>query len=835
VFFGVTAVTALYAAVVWYPLASRNVVVGFRGELDGGTFQLAQVFSGSPAEQAGLAPGDRVDALGGRTAAAWWQLYRDARQDYLDDRAALRNLPFAVAGTIGGQAGTVQVVPRPVTAREILAGSGIRFLLAAVFIGFGCVLALARSRDPTAGFVAACLGVAALWFVASRPDWPAFFSPYLPVVHGWRFVLNEFVDLLALQVTIAMLVHVVLLFPERRPVLDDYPWLPAFLYGAPVAFLAAVALLKHGVLVDRLGAVHNVRLWINTFLMISAAAILLHGYRTCESALQRERSRWVVAALAACTAWHLLAWNVPILLMGRGLVPEYEWVLLPFVSVPLAITVAINTHQLFGIRGLVRRRLRLLKALLDREQREVDRRDRRIHALEEEIAGLRNELTHYMAAEEVADASGEHEGGALERLLVRYPALRAAREQGFVCESNAWVDVFEKLLIAARGTQPVLIAGESGTGKTQCARLVHELGDRAGGPYREISCAQFEHADPAIPLGRLFGIGIGHGLPNVAREGQRGLLAEVDGGTLFLDDFDRLPLNVQDLLLFPLEGKAFEPGIGSGPARRVDVKFVVATNREPGELVATGKMHADVLSRLAVRVVVPPLRERPQDVPALAQRFARQAGAELGHEIATVSHNALTLLTAYGFASGNARALKAEIHAAAGKAMLENDVVLRAGYLSEAVRQGPGGGRTTAARKAPDAPVAATGAVARELAVLRRNGFRVRESEIELGLSQQSRTLSAHLRGLCLQALVDAQFDAEAGARALTASSEPALVGRVAGKIRRFEQNVRASVAQGTERRLFRRTPAAYHAALDRVIAHLRAGSQGPAGGGAGT
>jgi transcriptional regulator of aromatic amino acid metabolism len=120
-----------------------------------------------------------------------------------------------------------------------------------------------------------------------------------------------------------------------------------------------------------------------------------------------------------------------------------------------------------------------------------------------------------------------------------------------------------------------------------------------------VSCAQFEHADPAFALGRIFAIGTGHGLPNVPREGRKGLLEECNGGTLFLDDVDRLPLNAQDLLLYPLQGKPFEPGIGSGPSHRVSVKFVLATNRDPEKLVRTGTFRADVLSRIGTRIEIP--------------------------------------------------------------------------------------------------------------------------------------------------------------------------------------------------------------------------------------
>jgi len=809
----VVACLAYGAAVVW-PLTMQGWIVGFSGTFRAGEFHVSGVSAGSPADQAGIRRGDAVLGLDGRSSEQWWRLYRGARDHYLSDLSEVRDRTVQVDLERDGRPVTVRLTPRPARMGEVVANAAVRLMLAGVFLVLGAVLVFARSRDPAARFIAAGYAVAAIWFISLSPRWEDFFSPFIPQVTGTAFVVNEAVEILALQVTVSMMVHISLVFPERRAVLRLYPWLPWPIYLAPLVLLAAIGAGAEGPLLNRVAAVHASRLWINTFLVVGATLVLLHAHWTCRSALQRERTRWVVSAFAACTVWHIAVWNIPKLVSGFGLFANYDWVLVPFVLIPAAMTSAISTHRLFGIRGIARRRLRMLRALLDRERNQAERRERHIFELQSEIEHLRCELDQFLAFEQV-DGEGD---GTRERLETRYPALRAAREGDFVCESPAWDRVLETLLIAARGMQPVLIIGESGTGKTGCARLVHQLGERIGGPYREISCAQFEHADPAIPLGRLFGIGIGHGLPNVAREGQRGLLEEVDGGTLFLDDFDRLPLHAQDLLLFPLEGKAFEPGIGAGPARQVNVKFVVATNRVPEELVNAGVLRADVLARLVARVAIPPLRERPEDVPALARRFVESAGEELGHTISLISSNAMRLLAAYPFRTGNARELGAEIAAAVGKAMLEDDFALRAGYLSEAVRNWSG-----EIDEEQSAVAAGVPGISRELLVLRRNEFLVRPSEKELGLSQRSRTLSAHLRGMCLQALVAAEFSLAHAARALSASDNPVVLSRVERKMRRFERTVRDCVEQGTEQRLFKKTPAAYHEALREMIAHLRA------------
>jgi DNA-binding NtrC family response regulator len=813
VFLAWAAACLLYGAMVVWPLAMQGWVVGFGGTYRADAFRISATADGSPAEQSGLRRGDVVVALNDRSTRQWWAWYQSARSRYLREISTLREAGVRVEREREGRRDTVVFSPRPVAPSDFLASTDIRIVLAIMFLCLGLLLVFARSRDPTARFIAIGYAAAAFWFVTISPRWNDFFLPVIPHVAGASFAINAVVEVVALQLTMSMLVHIALIFPERHAALRRYPLLPWPIYLAPSVLLAAIAAGSDGPFVDRLAVLHSYRLWVNTVLVVCATFVLLHAHRTCRSALQRERTRWVVAAFAACTVWHITVWNVPKLLLGSGLFANYDWVLVPFVLIPVAMTAAISSHRLFGIRGIARRRLRMLRALLERERAQAERRGRHIQSLQSEIETLRAELDQFVAAEQAADGGIDSRA----RLESRYPALRAARERGFVCASPAWNRVFEQLLIGARGMQPVLIIGESGTGKTDCARLVHDLGDRPAGPYREISCAQFEHADPAIPLGRLFGIGVGHGLANVARDGQRGLLEEVHGGSLFLDDFDRLPLNVQDLLLFPLEGKAFEPGIGTGPPRRVSVKFVAATNRSPAELVRSGGLRADVLARFVAHVEVPPLRNRREDVPPLVRHFVDVVARELGHEISVVSANAMRLLAECPFPSGNARELKAEITAAVGKAMLEEDVVLRAGYLSESVRN-----RSGTAPALEEAGALRSPGVSRELAALRRNGFLVRASEQELGLSQRSRTLSAHLRGMCLQALVVADFSAQRAAVALSASEDPVVIARVERKIRRFARTVRESVELGMEQRLFRKTPAAYHDALRDMIARVR-------------
>lgn len=352
---------------------------------------------------------------------------------------------------------------------------------------------------------------------------------------------------------------------------------------------------------------------------------------------------------------------------------------------------------------------------------------------------------------------------------------------------------------------------------------VSGAGERRDRVFRELSCSQFEHGDPAFALGRIFGIGAGHGLPNVPREGQKGLLEECDGGTLFLDDFDCLPRNVQDLLLYPLEGRPFEPGVGRGSPVTVSVRFILATNQDPDELVRRGALRADLLSRLGARVDIPPLRQRREDIAVLASHFLAECSEELGHRVSTISPRAMNLLKTRDFSRGNVRELRAAIRTAVGRAMLEGDTTLRAGYFPDAPGTDTGAGDATVISSTPPAARSTlSGEMSRELAVLRKYRFRIAPAEIELGFSSKSRTLSNHLRGICIRALAENGWDIAAAARAVAGDDDAEVLARLAGKIRRYLLNIAAGVRSGDSRRLYNNLPAAYRPYLDAAVARRR-------------
>ena len=596
-----------------------------------------------------------------------------------------------------------------------------------------------------------------------------------------------------------------------------FSWLPALGYVAALLPLATVLLSGDGPLLDRTSVFFSLRLYTNSFFLLLVTGLMVDNYVRCDQPMQREQARWIVGAVGIIALAHLGLWNVPIMLTGGPLVPTYNLLLLIFLLLPVALTMSMIHHELFGIRGIIRGRIRMLEARLRRLRRLVTTRDALISGLQKEIGELQHALDQYDVAEKISSAEP---GSLLVKLEHQYPEMREIRRDRLIGRSPAWEGIFEQIVLATHGTNPVLIVGESGTGKTDIAWTIHRLSGRRDQIYKQISCAQFEHSDPAFALGRLFGIGPGHGLPNVAREGQPGLLEECDGGSLLMDDFDRLPLNVQDLLLYPLEGKAFEPGVGSGPARTVSIKFIFATNRDPEELVREGGLRGDVLARMTARIEIPPLRDRIEDIPSLVELFARQISIDLGREEPVVSKRAMNLLLAYPYQQGNARELRAELYKAASKALLEDDHVLRAGYLSQKLRQyspkGPDNSRFS--KGAPD-PGLANRSEQALLDGLRRCGFRIKEAETELGYSHKSRTLSNHLRGMCIQALADADWNVDQAAVKLAGDRNSPHLPSLRAKITRLLARIEDSVSKCSTDKLFNNLPSAYHEALNRTIA----------------
>ncbi len=233
-------------------------------------------------------------------------------------------------------------------------------------------------------------------------------------------------------------------------------------------------------------------------------------------------------------------------------------------------------------------------------------------------------------------------------------SLRAElrRGRGFenvIGSSKSMQAVFERVRTVAPTEATVLIEGESGTGKERIALALHRESSRADGPFVAISCA-------ALPENLLEAELFGHekGAFTDAKKERRGRFELSDGGSLFLDDIDDMPLAVQVKLLRVLQEKAFER-LGGETTRKVDFRVVVATKVSLRDMVREGRFREDLFYRVnVVPVVLPPLRERAGDVPLLVQHMVEKYGGGKEHRI---SASTMAMLERYPW-PGNVRELE---------------------------------------------------------------------------------------------------------------------------------------------------------------------------------
>jgi len=222
---------------------------------------------------------------------------------------------------------------------------------------------------------------------------------------------------------------------------------------------------------------------------------------------------------------------------------------------------------------------------------------------------------------------------------------------GFIGASAAMRQLKADLVRLSRSRSTVIITGESGSGKEVIARAIHDLSTRARKPYIAFNCA-------AVPRdlfeGQLFGYR--KGAFTGAAKDHAGVLRGADGGTVLLDEIGELPLDVQPKLLRFLENGEILP-LGERKPVKVDVRVIAATFRDLDQLVRERQFREDLFYRLqVVPLHVPPLRERPEDVIALARHFVRNL-TPAGHEPPVLAPDALTALSAHRW-PGNVRELR---------------------------------------------------------------------------------------------------------------------------------------------------------------------------------
>ncbi|MFZ2950512.1 MAG: sigma-54 dependent transcriptional regulator [Desulfuromonadaceae bacterium] len=231
----------------------------------------------------------------------------------------------------------------------------------------------------------------------------------------------------------------------------------------------------------------------------------------------------------------------------------------------------------------------------------------------------------------------ELSGGAPEQIVFASPRFR---------------EVYDLTLKVASSDANILVLGESGTGKELIASALHHNSPRCNHPFVSLNCAALSDTLLESQLfGHLRGAFTG------AITNQKGMLEEADGGTLFLDEIGDVSPAVQAKLLRVIQERDFIP-VGSTRAKKVDVRFVAATNKDLQREVSEGRFREDLFYRLnVISINLPPLRDRPEDIEPLARHFLRRFASRMSRDIRDIAPEGLEALQSYGW-PGNVRELE---------------------------------------------------------------------------------------------------------------------------------------------------------------------------------
>ena len=301
--------------------------------------------------------------------------------------------------------------------------------------------------------------------------------------------------------------------------------------------------------------------------------------------------------------------------------------------------------------------------------------------------------------------------------------------------SQAMQQLREMIARVARSQAPVHIFGESGTGKELVARLIHDSGARSEGPFVAVNCG-------AIPTELMESELFGHkrGSFTGAVADKKGLVQSAEGGTLFLDEVADLPLHMQVKLLRVVQEKTVRP-VGEAREEIVDVRILSATHKNLAQLVAEGRFREDLFYRInVIEMRVPSLRERPEDVPELAEAILQRLSRRMKMEAPHLSPDALQTLETYAF-PGNVRELENVLERAV--TLCTGGVITTDNIKVRATARPPAEVQVAAA-----APAAGSGALGDQLEDIERDAI-VKALE----KTRYNKTAAAKLLGMSFRAL----------------------------------------------------------------------------------
>ncbi|HET7275504.1 MAG TPA: sigma-54 dependent transcriptional regulator [Longimicrobiaceae bacterium] len=334
-----------------------------------------------------------------------------------------------------------------------------------------------------------------------------------------------------------------------------------------------------------------------------------------------------------------------------------------------------------------------------------------------------------------------------ENEALRREVMEFRNERQIIGESTVIRRIQQTVAMAAPTRSTVLLQGESGTGKELFARAIHDQSERRDRPFIKLNCA-------ALPEGLVESALFGHekGAFTGAVKRVEGAFERANRGTLLLDEVSEMRLDLQAKLLRVLQEQEFERVGGTSPIR-VDVRIIATTNRELALEAAAGTFRQDLFFRLSViPILIPPLRERPEDIPLLAYRFAMRTAAEVGKQVHGIAPAALEMLQSHTW-PGNIRELQ---HAVERAVILSPDEVLQAHDFDPkrfglapafAAVPAPDNGAAITSGRAPDGSRSVT---LRTLNVAEAESALIQEA---LEATDNNRTRAAELLGISVRTL----------------------------------------------------------------------------------
>lgn len=360
---------------------------------------------------------------------------------------------------------------------------------------------------------------------------------------------------------------------------------------------------------------------------------------------------------------------------------------------------------------------------------------------------------------------------------------------------------------------PVLIQGETGTGKELIARAIHRMSERSKSPFVAINCG-------ALPETLLESELFGHekGSFTGAHSRRRGRFELADGGTMFLDEITETTPAFQARLLRVLQDGSFER-LGGEQTLTADVRIIAATNKDLKAEVERGIFREDLYYRLqGFTLTVPPLRERPTDVPLLATHFLEKHGYQ---KVSSLSDRACEQMQTYRW-PGNVRELENVIRRAAILAQSEGRDMIQQVDLPQEIRESESPPFEQGIYQPLDEQI---------LSLLRAYKFsRSAISQTARALDNRDRgTITEYFRGLCFEALVNNDFDLEQSAREIAGTNEGQVIERVKTKIKGYLDNLKpfsgspdlSSMDSDRLPSCYKGLPKKYHPLLDRIIENL--------------